>query len=87
MPKKAKVAGPVRYLDKEQVAAMLDRSPKTIQNRFGEGRMPEPDAFIDNHPGWLEETIRTWWDALPGPGNRVTGPERRGGTPRKVTAT
>jgi predicted DNA-binding transcriptional regulator AlpA len=30
--------------------------------------MPEPDAVIGNHRGWLKSTIDQWQQSRPGPG-------------------
>jgi predicted DNA-binding transcriptional regulator AlpA len=59
MPKRAVKAKrePVRFLYWDGIAELTGKSPTTIKNRYYNGRMPEPDVFIDEQPGWSRETI------------------------------
>ena len=68
MPKGKTTARPVTYLHFEAVGNRIGRSPNTVKNRYFDGRMPTPDAYLQGaggvlRPGWLPRTIDTWWAA------------------------
>jgi hypothetical protein len=54
-----------RYLGRVEVAEYLGLKSVRSLSRI---KMPEPDALIGTHRGWLPETIDDWNAARPGRG-------------------
>jgi hypothetical protein len=57
----------IRYLSRAEVADRIHVRPATL-SRY---QLPEPDAMIGGHRGWLPATIDEWNAQRPGPGART----------------
>jgi hypothetical protein len=62
----------MKFLSRKEVAERLGVKTDSI-NGYD---LPEPDATIGTHRGWLPETIDRWRAMRPGRGN--WGPKARG---------
>lgn len=52
------------YLTSQQVASLLEVSPKTISSYKARGQMPEPDRIYGRTPLWKHSTIEAWRGTL-----------------------
>jgi hypothetical protein len=62
----------LKFLSRAQVAEMLEVKTDSI-NGYD---LPEPDAMIGTHKGWLPDTIAAFKIARPGRGNWGKGKGR-----------
>lgn len=63
----------MKFLGRKGVAERLGVKTDSI-NGYD---LPEPDAIIDSHRGWLPETIDAWRATRPGRGNWNKGQRRQ----------
>lgn len=50
----------IHYLSLRDVAAKSNLAVNTVKGYARKGLLPEADAVIGTHRGWLEKTIDTW---------------------------
>lgn len=63
----------IRYWNFTDIAAHTGVPSVALRQRQNRGTFPAPDATIGAQPGWLPETIKTWWAAKSGEEDRAVG--------------
>lgn len=61
--------GFMQFWGRKEVAQFLGVKTDSINGY----QLPDPDAMIGNHRGWLPQTIKEWKEDRPGRGNWKAG--------------
>jgi hypothetical protein len=61
---------PKRYIGNRGIAEICNIDQATVRSYRRYNKLPEPEVWVDGHPGWTVDTIEQWQAGRPRPNQR-----------------